>query len=276
MTVTTLIGAAAATVALTPSANTITNEQVVTIAASVTGGTGQATPTGTVTLEGGSYSSQQPLANGGASFSVPAGDLTAATNTLTANYSGDGNYAATNGTTTITVVPLVVTLPAPPSVAPGSAATATATFSAGSTYSGTLNLTCALTASPAGAQSVPTCSLNPASVSIAAGGNATTIVTVNTTKASSGSALNQWGGRGILALALLFVAPSLRRRKTTVLLLVCGIAIIGCGGGGSPSTGTPPSSNPATTPGSYTFRVTATDASNANVTTSANLTITVQ
>ncbi len=276
VTVTTPIGAAVATVTLTPSATTITNQQAITVAASVTGGGGQVTPTGSVTVASGSYSSQQPLASGGASFTVPAGALTAATNTLTANYSGDSNYAATSGTTTITVVPLLVTLPTPPPVAPGSSATVTAMFSAGSTYSGTLHVSCALTSSPAGAQSVPTCNVNPASVTITANGNVTTIVTVNTTKASSGSALNQLGGGGILAFALLFVVPSLRRRKTALLLAVCGIAIIGCGGGGSPSSGTPPSGTPATTPGSYTFRVTATDASNANVTTSANLTITVQ
>ena len=275
VTVANPIGAAVATVTLTPSASTITNQQAITVAATVAGGSGQATPTGTVTLASGSYSSQQSLANGGASFSIPAGVLTAATNTLTANYSGDSNYAIASGTTTITVVPLLVTVPAPPAVAPGSAATATATVSAGSTFSGTLNLTCALTASPAGAQSIPTCGLNPASVVVAAGGKATTVVTVNTTAASSGNALNQWGGGGILALALLFVTPSLRRRKTTLLLIACGIAIIGCGGGGNASS-TPPPTTPATTPGSYTFLVTATDASNAKVTASANLTVTVE
>jgi MYXO-CTERM domain-containing protein len=152
-------------------------------------------------------------------------------------------------------------------------------LSAGSTYSGTLNLSCTLTASPAGAQSLPTCSINPASVVIAAGGKATTVVTVNTTAASSGSALNQWGGGGVLALAILFAAPSLRRRKTTVLFIVCGIAItaiIGCGGHGSAGSGTPTQTTPATTAGSYTFRVVATAASNAKLTDSANLTITVE
>jgi sugar lactone lactonase YvrE len=263
-------------ITVTASAATITDQQAITVAATVAGGSGQATPTGTVTLASGSYSSQQPLANGGASFTIPAGALTAATNTLTANYSGDSNYAIATGTTTITVVPLVVTVPAPPAVTPGSAATATATVSAGSTFSGTLNLTCALTASPANAQSLPTCSLNPASVVVAAGGKATTVVTVNTTAASSGNALNQWGGGGILALALLFVAPSLRRRKTTLLLIACGIAIIGCGGGGTASSTPPSTTTPATTPGTYTFLVTATDASNAKVTASANLTVTVE
>ena len=275
VTVANTIGAAIATVTLTPSASTITNQQAITVAATVAGGSGQATPTGTVTLASGSYGSQQPLANGGASFTIPAGALTAATNTLTATYSGDTNYAAATGTTTITVVPLLVTVPAPPAVAPGSAATATATISAGSTYSGTLNLTCALTASPANAQSVPTCSLNPASVVVAAGGKATTVVTVNTTAASSGNALNEWGGGGILALALLFLTPSLRRRKTTLLLIACGIAIIGCGGGGT-ATSAPPPTTTATTPGTYTFLVTATDASNAKVSASANLTVTVE
>jgi sugar lactone lactonase YvrE len=276
VTVANPVGAATATVKLTPSASTIVNEEAITVATTVAGGSGQAMPTGTVTLASGSYSSQQTLANGGTSFTVPAGALTAATNTLTASYSGDSMYATATGTTTITVAPFVITVPAPPAVAPGSFATATAFFLAGSTYSGTFNLTCALTGSPANAQSVPTCSLNPASVSVTAGGKATAVVTVNTTAASSSSALNRWGGGGFLALALLFVTPSLRRRKTALLLIACGIAIIGCGGGSTASSTPPPTNTPATTPGAYTFLLTATDSSNAKVTASANLTVTVE
>jgi len=111
---------------------------------------------------------------------------------------------------------------------------------------------------------------------VAAGGKATSVVTVKTTAASGGNALNQWGRGGILALALLFVTPTLRRRKTTLLLIAGGIAIIGCGGGGSASSAPPPTTTPATTPGTYVFLVTATDASNAKMTASANLTITVK
>jgi sugar lactone lactonase YvrE len=285
VTVTSPTGLAAATVTVTPSATNITNDQAITAAISVTGGSGQAMPTGTITLTSGSYSSQQALVSGTASFPLPAGTLTAAANTLTATYGGDPNYAPATGTATIDVVPVVLAVTAPSAVEPGSSATATATLSAGSTYAGTMNLTCALTASPLAAQSVPTCTVAPASVVIAAGGNATATVTVHTTAASSGSALGQpgrpawqlWGGGGGLMLALLFGVPARRRRMATMMMvLVYGFAaLIGCGGGGGSGSVSPPGT-PATTAGSYTFSVVGTDASNPKATASANLTITVQ
>jgi hypothetical protein len=83
-----------------------------------------------------------------------------------------------------------------------------------------MNLTWALAVSPAGAQSLPACSLNPASVMIAAGGNTTTTVTMNTKAASTNGALNslppgncwkQCSGGGVLALALMFGVPIRRR-----------------------------------------------------------------
>jgi sugar lactone lactonase YvrE len=284
------IGTAAATVTLTPSATTVTNEQPVSVAVSVAGASGQSAqttgPTGSVTLSGGSYSAEQALSSGAATFSIPAGALSEGANRLTANYSGDMNYAAAGGTITVTVTPVLLAAPNPPPVAPGSSTSTTATFSAGSTYSGTMNLTCTLTASPTGARSLPTCSLNPASVTIATGGSASTVVTVKTTAASSSSALVSPGrqawkalsGGGALALACLFVVPSWRRRKALMMVALFGIAVagfIGCGGGGSSST-TPPPTTPATIAGTYTFSVVGTDSSNTKITASTNVTVKVQ
>jgi hypothetical protein len=257
------------------------------VAVSVAGAAGQATPTGTVTFGGGSYSAQQPLTAGAASFSIPAGDLSASTNTLTANYSGDGTYAAARGSATVTVAPVVAAASNPTPATPGSSAMATVTFSAGSNYSGTLNLACALTASPTGAQSVPTCNLNPASVTLAAGGEATTVLTAKTTAASSSSTLHRpgtqdlwqrWGGGGVLALALMFSLPGLRGRRLALLIGLCAViaaGVIGCGGGGAPSSNVQ-SGTPATTAGSYTFSVTATDASNTKIIAATNVTVIVQ
>ena len=284
--VTQAIGTAAATVTLTPSATSVTNEQAVSVAVSVAGASGQSTPTGIVTLDGGSYSAQQPLSSGTTTFSMTAGTISEGANTLTANYSGDINYAAASGTTTVTVAPVLVAAPNPSPVAPGSSTSATATFSAGNTYSGTMNLTCTLTASPTGAQSLPMCSLNPTSITIATGGTASTVVTVNTTAASSSSALLSPGrqvwkalsGGGVLALALLFGVPSWRRRKALMMVALFGIVvagIIGCGGGGGSSM-TPPPTTPATTAGTYTFSVIGTDSSSTKITASTNLTVTVQ
>ena len=62
-----------------------------------------------------------------------------------------------------------------------------------------------------------------------------------------------------------------------MLLVACGIAILGCGGGGSgTSKSTPPPATAATSPGSYTFAVTASDATNTKVTATTNLTVVVQ
>ena len=103
------IGSATATVAVTPSKSTVTNLQAFTVAAVVTGGSG--TPTGTVTLTSGTYTSgAQTLTAGAYTFSIAAGALAAGTDTLTVTYSGDVNYASTTGTATITVEAPAVSL----------------------------------------------------------------------------------------------------------------------------------------------------------------------
>ena len=106
-------------------------------------------------------------------------------NTLGALYGGDATYASGSATTTVTLAQVALAVPAPAAVLPGSSITATATVSAGTNYSGTVNLTCSLTSSPAGAQSLPTCSISPASVTLQTGGSATSVLAVTTTAAST-------------------------------------------------------------------------------------------
>lgn len=151
-----------------------------------------------------------------------------------------------------------------------------------------MKLSCALISSPAGAQSLPSCSLSPNSVTIAAGGTATSTLTVQTTAAGNVALLRhsrqtlRWLGGGGATFAVMFLIgiPGKRRRWTQslmLLLLVVSATMVGCGGGGSQaSTSTSPPSTPATTAGNYTFSVTGTDSANASVTASANVTITVQ
>lgn len=148
-----------------------------------------------------------------------------------------------------------------------------------------------LTRSPAGAQSLPTCSLNPAGVAIASGGNGAAVLTVNTTAASTTALLSPFaeqtlrlGGEGAaLAMMLMLGVPARRRRWMQMLVLLWLIAVagaIGCGGGGSTSGGgsigpTQPTTL-ATTPGNYTFTVTGTDSANAQIIVSANVDVTIQ
>ncbi len=272
---------------VTPSAAVITNAQSLNVAVAVAGASGQPAPSGVVTLGGGSYSSQQTLAGGAASFSIPAGVLNNGPDTLTATYAGDVNYAGASGTATITVSQVAIAVPAPSPVTPGASANATVTLAAGSNYSGTMNLTCALTGSPTGAQSLPTCALNPASITIASGASGTTTLTISTT-AASGTALSRpfrlWGvggGGALVAVAFLFGLPSRRRRSASLWALI-GLAIaawtIGCGGSGASSGGsnTTGQSTPATTAGNYTFTVTGTDAANARISSAASVVVSVQ
>jgi hypothetical protein len=113
------IGAGKTTVTVTPTPGTVTIGQsvsvLVTVASSSSGAT---TPTGSVTLSGGGYpSTTQTLASGTATFAIPAGSLTGGTDTLTANYTGDSNYAPSIGSGTVVVNKLSATVSAAPTPA---------------------------------------------------------------------------------------------------------------------------------------------------------------
>jgi hypothetical protein len=80
----------------------------VTIA--VSGGSGNPTPTGSVTLTSGSYaSSATALSGGSAKINIPAGSLAAGSDTLTATYTPDSNSSSTYTTATGTSSAVTVT-----------------------------------------------------------------------------------------------------------------------------------------------------------------------
>src|SRR5208337_4268852 len=86
-------------ISVTPSSSTLTwaqsQSQALPVAMVATGGTGNPTPTGAVTLTTGSYSSGAiALSGGSAAISIPPGTLTMGFNILYVSYSGDSNYAA--------------------------------------------------------------------------------------------------------------------------------------------------------------------------------------
>jgi hypothetical protein len=274
------IGSAAATVSISPSAADITDQQRINVNITVAGDQGMATPTGSVQLASGAYSTQMALTSGAASFAIAAGTLSAGADTLTATYSGDATYAGASGTASVTVSPVVMAATAPSPIAAGGSATSTVTLAAGSSYSGTMDLSCALTTSPANAQSPPTCALNPPTDTIAAGGNATNTLAVNTTAGTSAMLMPSKGrfwrpGTGAAAFAaLLMIGLGVRRRRwlsvLALLLMVLSVVAGGCGGGGSHPT------LPSTTPGTYVFMVKAVDSKNAAIATSASVSVTVQ
>jgi hypothetical protein len=278
----------ASTVTVTAASPAITNEQSDIVSIAVAGTAELPVPTGTATLVSGSYRAQQALASGAASVTVPAGALGSGANVLTVTYSGDGAYVGSTGTTSVRVAQVVMAVPPVTGLTPGGSTTANVTLSAGSNYSGTMNMSCTLVASPNGAQSLPACSLSPVPVKIAAGGTGSTVLTVQTTGSSAAtnvvpSPMNLFGlGGGTILAGLLLIGVPARGRRWMVIPVLLWVFVVtgasGCGGGGNSNSGSGPggASVPPTTAGTYTFTITGVDSANSSITSSINLTLTVQ
>jgi hypothetical protein len=274
----TVTKAAPAGISVTPNQSTVASNAALTVVGTVTGATGGPTPTGSVTLSGGGYTSSATALTGGAySIVIPASSLAAGSDTLTATYSGDGFYTGISNTATVTVtVVSTFTLSASSTTAVnrGSASTSTVTVNGTGGYAGTVTLACSLNSGGPSNQSgdAPGCTI-PATA-VGAGGTATATVT---TVAATSSALvrpdfgrnkETLAGLGLAALALLALLGIPAQRRAIrgllgmfVLLLTLGsLAACGGGGGGSSSGGGSGggTSNPGTASGTYTFTVTGT------------------
>ncbi|MGA2654307.1 MAG: hypothetical protein ABSF28_27620, partial [Terracidiphilus sp.] len=111
------------TVTVTPSATGITTAQPLTVTVAVSGGTGDPTPTGSVTLtSAGYFSAATTLTNGSATINIAAGALPAGSDVLKATYSPDlasasiyngtsGNSSAVSVTSVATVTVTAPTTP---------------------------------------------------------------------------------------------------------------------------------------------------------------------
>jgi hypothetical protein len=225
-------------------------------------------PTGTVALSSGGASlgtgTLAAATDGSGNYiatitssSAPSGP------TVSAQFSGDGNYAAE--TTTITFQqPSYKVSAAPPSltIQQGSSGSVTFTVTPQNGFNEQVSFACDASTLPMGV----TCSFSPASVTPDGIDAATTTLTVQTTGASI-AAIDRskakppgWLPRGgaMLALVVLLVPPMRRKAwltgLTVLLFAVCLGGVSGCGGGGSNSSGS--SQNPNATPlGSYVIHV---------------------
>jgi hypothetical protein len=97
------------TVSVTPGASSITTMQALVVTAAVSGGTGNPTPSGSVVLTSGSYTSAATtLSNGSGTITVPAGSLAIGSDTLTVAYTPDTGsasvYNAATGTSSAVTV----------------------------------------------------------------------------------------------------------------------------------------------------------------------------
>jgi hypothetical protein len=279
-----------ATVAVSPSSGSIAAIQILSVTIAVSGTTGNPTPTGSVTLTSGSYSSASTPLNGGTvAINVPAGSLAAGNDTLTVKYSGDSVYSAATGTALVVVaLPFAITgtpLSLPPGATSGNQSTITVAPYGG--FTGSVVLTAAITSSPAGATDLPALSIGSAgSVTITTAAPAAAVLTI-TTVAPAGCPVgaNAGGAAGwlfaweiALACVLLIAKPTRGgwRSRLAMLLLLVGLTIClaACGAGsGGNGGGSCTDQSSGTTPGIYVITVAGTSGA---VTANGNVSLTVQ
>lgn len=88
-------------VTVTPQSNTIDDQQSLQVTVTVAGTGSDPTPTGSVTLTSGTYSSgAQQLTSGSVTITIPAGTLPNGSDTLTATYTPDSGSSGIYGTAT--------------------------------------------------------------------------------------------------------------------------------------------------------------------------------
>ncbi len=189
-------------------------------------------------------------------------ELPVGTDAITAVYSGDTHFNGANAKVSVSVTALApdFTIAASPSgltLIQGQTGVVTLNLAANTTFAGTVTFTCT------GTPGESTCSVNPGTVGLTAGQNATATVVV-ATSAKGGtyqaSLDGRWkktaGGLSVAGLLLLLWPRRHRlpRMLSVIALMTLGIgtaAISGCSGSG----------NPGTPVGSTTLTVTATSGS---------------
>lgn len=243
------VGTGSTTVTVNATPSTLNSADSLAVTGSVSGSSGA--PTGTVTLTAAGYTSATPIqidSSGNFSFTIPGYSFkSGGTVNLTARYSGDDTYAASNGTTQITVNLSAFTLSATDVTltagdASGSANVSTILVTPANGYTGTVTLTAQAVSGPSGAVDIPTFT-SPNPVVIADSSQKHGIITVITTPAAAartGTRRLSWlvsaGGSSLAALLLFCMPVGFRRgrRILSALLVVVAAAFtfVGCGGGG--------------------------------------------
>ena len=264
---------------LTPSSPTIMQGQSVTFTAQVTGTQPQTPFTGTANFmasPGGTLCNAVSVSASGVA-TCTASSLPVGQDLVRVDYSGDGNYAPSQGMIFETVSPApTFTISANPTTvpvaSPGQSGSTTLTFTSQNGF--TSNSAVTVTPTCTGLPSESSCS-SGASVTIAANGSATATLTFRTTAPSAvtpsfRSTPPKFDVRTpleVMALACLLLLVSIltpaRRRlrvRGAILFLVVGglvVAAAGCGGGGGGGGGGG-NSNPGTPIGQFNVTVSVT------------------
>jgi hypothetical protein len=259
------------TVSATLSLPSVTTAQALSITISVSYNHGNITPTGTVTVSGGGFtSSAATLASGTATVVIPAESLAVGTDTLTIAYTPDAAssslYTGVSSTESVVVSSVEsfnlsgTAISVAAGATTGNSSNITVTPSGG--FTGSVTLTARITSAPAGAIDEPTFTFSPSGLVSITGASAGSTTLIMSTTASSTSALRIRSGfeAGLTALAALLIAIPRRRRFLSALFVLLFLPIFlltlqACGGGSGGSTGGTVS---GTTPGIYSVTVTGT------------------
>jgi len=258
------------TVTVTPGASKITTTQPLSVMVAVSGGTGNPTPSGSVTLTSGSYSSPATtLSSGSATINVPAGSLAVGSDTLTVTYTPDANsssiYNSAKGSNSVSVTvpakttPTVTVTPSASSITTAQALTVTVAVSGGTgnpTPSGSVTLTSGSYSSPATTLSSGSATINVPAGSLAVGSD--TLTVTYTPDANSSSIYNSAKGSNSVSVTVpakttptVTATPS-ASSITTAQALTVTIAVSG-------GTGTPtPTGSVTLTSSSYSTPATTT------------------
>lgn len=258
------VGTASSTTTVTASPLTLSSADPLAVAGTVTGASG--TPTGTVTLSGAGYTSSAIPLDGSANFSTTVPGYTFKSGgpvNLTARYSGDDTYAASDGTATITINLSTFTLSATPVTitagdASGSANVSNITVTPTNGYTGTVTLTAQVTSAPANNIDPPTFAGNTVTIKDSSQQSGTiTVTTTPVGAARTGTRRIAWlgaaGGTALTALLLFSMPVGFRRGRKFLsgflVVVAAAFTFVGCGGGGGGSGGSGGGGSQKSTPG---------------------------
>jgi hypothetical protein len=278
-----------ATVAVSLNYQTIAGTEPLNVNIAIAGTTGNPTPTGSVTLTSGGYSSGLiSLSGGNAAINVPSNSLADGNDMLTVKYSGDSVYGTATGTASVVVVtaPFLIS-GSPLSVLPGATSGNQSTISITPVggFTGSVILTPVLTSSPADATNLPTFTFGTSgSVSITTTATATATLSITTTSPAGCQQAASVGSHNRTMLSLefalaciLFVTKPRRsrwcRRFSMMLLLVGLTGWLAACGGNSVQSGGGSCSVTGTTPGNYVITVTG---ASGSITANGSVSLIVQ
>jgi hypothetical protein len=260
--------------------------------ATVSGSSGQGTPTGTVTFS--TASGTLPDGNTATLNSVGVASLIsnpfvlngpnvpfdAGTYTITASYGGDSSFHASSSTglpVSFTIQPGFVAVSGlgSVSVAPGQSNTTSVGFLTSTGFTTAVSFTCSGGLPSGAACSSAAVTGNGPNTIATATINVTT--TAPTTRAQSGRRSQYFAALiGVLPLGAIFLISAPRRRRASLLLGLMVLALLltvpACGGGGNGGGGGG-GGTPGTPPGTYIVTVTGTAGSNSQTVGTFTLTV---